>query len=60
MSTELGIVDARYDDQLGEFVLPYANVRTADDPDAVLLQFLQASYEAAADAAAWDRTALER
>ena len=58
--TELGIADAHYDDQLGEFVLPYATVRTADDPDAVLLQFLQASYEAAADAAAWDRAALER
>ena len=54
--TELGIADARYDEQLGEFVLPYATVRTDDDPDAVLLQFLQASYEAAADHAAWDRT----
>ena len=58
--TELGVADARYDDQLGEFVLPFATVRTADDPDTVLLRFLQASYEAAADHAAWDRSALER
>lgn len=35
-------------------------VRTADDPDAVLLEFLQRTYEAAADTAGWDRAALER
>ncbi len=46
--------------QLGEFVLPYEAVRTADDPDELLLSFLQATYEAAADLAAWDRAALER
>ena len=51
---------ARYDEQLGEFVLPYEVVRTAADPDDVLLSFLQATYEAAADLAAWDRAALER
>ena len=58
--TDLGLLDARYDDGLGEFVLPYAAVRAADDPDAVLLQFLQAGYEAAADHAGWDRATLER
>ncbi|MGZ4681757.1 MAG: DUF5996 family protein [Acidimicrobiales bacterium] len=52
--------EARYDEALGEFVLPYAAVRAADDPDAVLLDFLQSTYEAAADAAGWDRPALER
>jgi hypothetical protein len=57
---DLGIDDARYDDALGEFVLPYAAVRTAPDPDTVLLRFLDATYAAAADAAGWDRTALER
>ena len=51
---------ARYDEQLGEFVLPYEVVRTAADPDDVLLSFLQATYEAAADLATWDRAALER
>ncbi|MDQ1476069.1 MAG: hypothetical protein QOE62_1298 [Actinomycetota bacterium] len=51
---------ARYDADLGEFVLPYRSVRTAADPDAVLLAFLQSTYEAAAERAGWDRTALER
>ena len=45
---------------LGEFVLPYDDVRTAADPDAVLLAFLQDTYAAAADRAGWDRAALER
>ena len=39
---------ARWDDGLAEFVLPYELVRTADDPDALLLAFLQTTYEAAA------------
>lgn len=51
---------ARWDDNLGEFVLPYETVRTAADPDAMLLEFLQSTYEAAADTAGWDRAALER
>ncbi|MPY91893.1 MAG: hypothetical protein GEV08_02175 [Acidimicrobiia bacterium] len=51
---------ARYDEELGEFVLPYELVRTAADPDTALLEFLQRTYEAAADAAGWDRAALER
>ena len=49
-----------YDEALGEFTLPYEAVRTASDPDRVLLDFLQSTYEAAADAASWDRAALER
>ncbi len=51
---------ARWDDDLAEFVLDYRVVRTAPDPDAVLLAFLQSTYEAAADTARWDRAALER
>ena len=51
---------ARWDDELAEFVLPYELVRTAADPDATLLAFLQSSYEAAANTARWDRAALER
>lgn len=50
---------AYYLDEMGEFVLPYEAVRTADDSDAVLLAFLQSTYEAAADLAEWDRDALE-
>lgn len=51
---------ARWDDDLGEFILPYEAVRTASDPDAVLLEFLQSTYEAAAELGGWDRAALER
>jgi len=51
---------AFFHEQLGEFILPYRSVRTAPDPDAVVLSFLQATYEAAADLAHWDRPALER
>ena len=55
-----GPPDARFDEALGEFVLPYTAVRTAPDPDVVLLDFLQRTYEAAATAATWDRASLER
>ena len=51
---------ARYDDELREFVLPYAAVRTAADPDEALLEFAQTTYAAAADLGGWDRAALER
>jgi len=51
---------ARWDDGLGEFVLPYELVRTATDPDVLLLEFLQSTYEAATTTADWDRAALER
>jgi hypothetical protein len=44
----------RFDTELGEFVLPYPAVRTAHDPDAVLLEFLQRTYEAAAETAGWE------
>ena len=50
---------ARYDERLGEFLLPYDVVRTAPDPDAALLAFLQDAYEAAANCAGWDRAMLE-
>jgi hypothetical protein len=52
--------DAFYSADLGEFLLPYDEVRKAEKPDAVLLDFLQSTYEAAADLAKWDRPALER
>jgi hypothetical protein len=51
---------AVWNDELSEFVLPYEIVRTAPDPDAALLDFLQSTYEAAATTAKWDRAALER
>ena len=51
---------ASYDAALSLFVLPYDAVRTAADPDGLLGAFLQSTYDAAADLAAWDRPALER
>ena len=50
---------ASFNEGLGEFVLPYEAVRTASDPDATLMAFLSSTYAAAADAAGWDRHALE-
>jgi hypothetical protein len=44
---------------MGEFILPYDAVRNAPAPDEVLLEFLQTTYEAAANAAGWNRAALE-
>jgi Family of unknown function (DUF5996) len=49
-----------YNKDLGQFILSYDAVRTAQAPDDVLLQFLQSSYEACANNAHWDRQALER
>jgi len=57
---DVDVPGARYDEALGEFILPYEAVRAAEDPDGLLLSFLQATYEAAADLARWDRQALER
>jgi hypothetical protein len=51
--------DAVFSKELGEFLLPYDAVRTARDPDAALMEFLQSTYDAAANLAKWDRKALE-
>ena len=50
---------AFYDPGLGEFLLLYEDVRTAESPRAVLLDFLQSTYEAGANTGKWDRAALE-
>jgi hypothetical protein len=50
----------RFDETFGEFLLPYAYVRAADDPARMLLEFFQSVYDAGADLAKWDRAALER
>ena len=59
-STPVAPAAARFDQALGEFTLPYTAVRTAQDPDALLLEFLQSTYEAAAERGDWDREKLER
>jgi hypothetical protein len=51
---------AFYSNDLREFILPYEVMREAASPDRVLLDFLQSTYEAAANLGRWDRSALER
>jgi hypothetical protein len=50
---------AYFDTKLGEFILPYATVRKAADPEALLMDFLSSSYTAAAETGGWDRAQLE-
>jgi len=51
---------AFFSEALGEFLLPYDQVRNAPDPDGALLSFLHSTYAAAADTAHWDRAGLEK
>jgi hypothetical protein len=51
---------AFYHPQLKEFLLMYDDVRAADSPKAALMEFLQSTYDAAAELGKWDRKALER
>jgi hypothetical protein len=51
---------AFYSQDLGEFVLPYEDVRSSDNPEQSLFAFLQSTYEAAAVTSQWDREKLER
>jgi uncharacterized protein DUF5996 len=52
--------EARYDDTLHEFLLPYEAVRGSADPEATLTAFLESTYAAGARLAQWPREALER
>jgi len=52
--------EARYDREMGEFLLPYDAVRTASSPGDAIAAFVQSTYEQAATLAKWDRAALER
>lgn len=51
--------EAFFSEELGEFILPYDAVRTAREPERVLLDFLQSAYAAAAELGHWDRAELE-
>jgi Family of unknown function (DUF5996) len=51
---------ATYNQDLGQFILPYDAVRQSASPDDDLMAFLQTTYVAAADLAQWERAALER
>jgi Family of unknown function (DUF5996) len=51
---------ARYQADMGEFLLPYEAVRTSPSPDREITAFLESTYGKAATLAGWDRAALER
>lgn len=51
---------AYYSKDLGEFILPYDAARHSANPEIAVLDFCQSTYEAAANAARWDRQTLER
>jgi Family of unknown function (DUF5996) len=51
---------ARWNPQLGEFILDYDDVRTTEDPGASILAFAHSTYAAGAGLAGWDRALLER
>ncbi|MEG9327601.1 DUF5996 family protein [Salinimicrobium catena] len=51
---------AYYHKEMGEFILPYAEAQRSENPEKDLMDFLQSTYEAAADLAKWDRKELER
>ena len=51
---------AYYHQGLGEFILPYEAVRTADAPDRLIHAFIDSTYDHASVLAHWDRQALDR
>ncbi len=51
---------AFYHPQMKEYLLMYDDVRAAASPKTALMEFLQSTYDAAADCGKWDRKALER
>jgi hypothetical protein len=51
--------DAYFNQQLGEFILPYESVRKAKSPDQKLLRFLETTYQASATRAGWDIASLK-
>lgn len=52
--------EAFYSNEMSEFLLLYDDVRNATDPEGALMEFLQSTYEAGANLAAWPRAELER
>lgn len=55
----MGPAAAGWNSDLSEFVLPYDDVRSAPSPEAELMDFLQSTYEVAAELGGWDRDGLE-
>ncbi len=50
---------AFYSNEMSEYFLKYEDVRNSENPDKAILDFMQTTYEAGANAANWDREKLE-
>jgi Family of unknown function (DUF5996) len=59
-TASVGPAGSGYSSELREFIFPYDEVRQSASPDRALLEFLQSSYQAAANSGSWDRSELER
>jgi Family of unknown function (DUF5996) len=57
---KIGPASAFYNPETAGFILLYDDVRRAERPEQALMGFLQSTYEAGANLAAWDRQSLER
>jgi hypothetical protein len=53
---ELEPAAARWESGLGEYVLDWDDVRTAEDPRAFALHFARSAYRHACSVCDWDRT----
>ena len=51
--------EAFYSEEMGEFFLKYEDVQKSDDPEGMLMAFLNSTYEAAARTSNWNRNDLE-
>ena len=51
---------AFYSTDLGEFILPYDDVRKSADPEGAIREFVDSTYDQAANLAGWDHAVLER
>lgn len=51
--------EAFYHEGLREFILPYEAVRKSRNPEGLILEFMQSTYEAAANLNHWERDKLE-
>ena len=49
-----------YNNDVGQFLIDYDTIRIAASPDDALLDFMQSTYEAAANKGEWERKTLER
>jgi hypothetical protein len=59
-SALIGPASAYWYPEMRLWILPYESVRTSPQPEQALLEFLQSTYDAAADLMKWDRKSLER